>query len=342
VVKIMNLHSHRIMKNDPKQTQREHKMARIQPNEELRLLSKVSKLYYEEGLNQDEIVEKLQLSRSKISRLLKQAREEGIVKITVISPPGIYADVENQIERTFGLHEVIIVEVSEPESQEVVSRELGTAAAAYLQRTVKAKDIIGVSWGSTLKNMVDAVQFNPIPDAHIVQLIGGLGRPESEAHATDLCRRLARLLSCKLTLLPVPGIVANKHIKEVMLMDGYVRKAVELFPHVTVAYVGIGAPTPEALIMRDGTIISKPDFEDLDRHGVVGDSALRFFDIQGKPILSDVDSRVIGITLEQLSKVERVVGVAGGPEKNKAILGALRNGFVDVLITDHLTAKELC
>lgn len=316
-------------------------MPRILPNEELRLLSKVSKLYYEDGLNQDEIVVKLQLSRSKISRLLKQAREEGIVKITVNPPPGIFSDLESQLENICGMKEVIIVEVSEPETPDVVSRELGIAAAAYLQRTTKENDIIGISWGSTLRDMVNAVQPNPVPGAQVVQIIGGLGRPESEAHATDLCRRLARLLSCRLTLLPAPGIVASEQIKEVMLMDSHIQKALSLFPKISVAFVGIGAPTPDSVIMQDGTIISKSELEDVKQRGAVGDIALRFFDIEGRPIASDVDCRVIGMTLDQLTKIDRVVGVAGGPQKVDALTGALRGNLIDVLITDQITASRL-
>ena len=200
------------------------------------------------------------------------------------------------------MKEVIIVEVSEPDDQESVSRELGVSAAAYLQRTVKENDIIGISWGDTLHNMVNAVQPNPVENAQVVQIIGGLGRPKSEAHATDLCRRLSRLLSCKLTLLPAPGIVASENIKDVMLMDSYIQKAISLFPRLTVAFVGIGAPTPESVIMRDGMIISKDELADVEQRGAVGDIALRFFDIHGHPVSSDVDRRVIGVTLDQLVK----------------------------------------
>ena len=316
-------------------------MARILPVEELRLLSKVSKLYYEEGLNQDDIVVKLQLSRSKISRLLKQAREEGIVKITVNSPPGIYSDLETRLENQYGMREVIVVEVSDADSQDIVSRELGVAAAAYLLRTIREKDLIGISWGSTLRSMVNAVQAHAVPEAHIVQIIGGLGRPESETHATDLCRRLSRLLSCRLTLLPAPGIVANLQAKQAMLSDIYLQRALDLLPKLTVAYVGIGSPTPDSVMIRDGNIISKPELDDLLAKGAVGDIALHFFNRDGEMISSDIDQRVIGISMEQLSKLERVVGAAGGPQKVNVVRGALCGKLINVLITDQVTAAQL-
>jgi DNA-binding transcriptional regulator LsrR (DeoR family) len=305
------------------------------------LLSKVSKLYYELGLTQDEIVGKLQLSRSKVSRLLQQARDTGVVKITVLSPPGVFPDLEVQMENRFSLQDVIVVEAREPDSQAAVSRELGIAAAAYLHRTIKEKDVIGISWGSTLSCMVDAIQPRLVPNAQVVQVIGGLGRPESEVHATDLCRRLARLLGCRLTLLPAQGIVDSQRVKEVILSDSHVQRALELFPRLTIAVLGIGSPTPESVLIRDGSILDREDLEEFLQKGGVGDSALRFFDLDGRPVRSEIDERVIGISLDQLTRVDRVVGVAGGPQKIQALRGALLGRLINVLITDHVTASQL-
>jgi len=316
-------------------------MSRLTPAEEMRLLTKVSKLYYEENLTQDEIVARLHLSRSKVSRLLQQARDVGIIKITVLSPPGLYPDLESELETRYHLQEAIVIEAREPESQQVVARELGAAAAHYLLRTLEDHDVIGISWGTTLSHMVAALQPRRVPDAHVVQIIGGLGKPEAEVHATDLCRRLAQLLQCKLTLLPAPGIVDHEQVKSAILSDSHVHRAFELFSQITVAYVGIGAPTPDSVLIRDGTILTWQEVNDLISKGAVGDIALRFFDEDGQPIASEVDQRVIGISLEQLRHVQRVVGVAGGPQKVAVLRGALRGRLINVLITDHVTAVRL-
>ncbi|MDT8898700.1 sugar-binding transcriptional regulator [Thermanaerothrix sp. 4228-RoL] len=316
-------------------------MPRPKQEEDLRLLTKVSKLYYEENLTQDEIMERLQLSRSKVSRLLQRARERGIVKITVVSPPGLFPDLEAELENRYHLSEAIVVEARDPQSQSLLSRELGIAAANYLLRTLQDNDVIGISWGTTLSYMVAALQPRPTPGAHVVQIIGGLGPPESEVHATDLCRRLAQLLQCRLTLLPAPGIVDHVEVKEAILSDSHVRHAFNLFSQINVAYVGIGAPTPDSVIMRDGSILSWDMLDDLLKKGAVGDIALRFFDAWGQAIISEVDQRVIGITLEQLRQIKRVVGVAGGPQKIDVIRGALRGRLINVLITDHITASQL-
>jgi DNA-binding transcriptional regulator LsrR (DeoR family) len=316
-------------------------MARLSPIEELRLLTKVSKLYYEENLNQDAIMEKLQLSRAKVSRLLKEARDRGIVKITVSPPPEIHPDLEVRLENRFGLKEVIVVEVSNPNSADVVARELGVVAANYIQRILKNGDVLGISWGTTMNYLASAMQSDSMPDAQVVQVIGGLGPAESEAHATDICRRLARTLGCKLSLLPAPGIVKNAEIKKAFLMDGYVQKAMSAFTNLTIAVLGIGAPTPNSVTMRDGEIITNSELSDLLKLGAKGDIALRFFDAEGIPVKSDVDDRVIGVSLEELSHIHRVVGVAGGGEKEVVIRSALLGKLVNVLITDHLTAHRL-
>jgi len=316
-------------------------MVKLSPIQETRLLVKVSKMYYEEGLSQDDIISRLNLSRSKVSRLLQQARDEGIVQITVVTPEHSFSDLENRLEKAYGLREVLVVETHAGDSQESIIRELGIAAAGFLERSISTATVIGISWGSTLHGMVAALHSNRLSKTKVVQIIGGLGQPEAEVHATDLCHRLARSLGSQLTLLPAPGIVATAKARDVLLNDLYVQRAVEMFSHLDVVFVGIGAPTVDSLLLRDSSILSPREMDLLLKKGAVGDIALRFFDAQGIPIQSEIDKRVIGITLEQLKRANRVVGVAGGAGKFEAILGALRGDLINVLITDSINAEKL-
>ncbi len=156
-----------------------------------------------------------------------------------------------------------------------------------------------------------------------------------------MCRRLARVLDSRLVLLPAPGIVDSEQIKQIMLSDSHVQSALNMFSRLNVAIVGIGSPTPDSVIMRDGSIVTPDEMADLVHKGAVGDIVLRFFDAAGQPIRSNVDDRVIGISLEQLSKVDRVVGVAGGIGKVPVLLGALKGKLINTLITDLTTAQVL-
>lgn len=316
-------------------------MARARSAEELRLLTKVSRLYYDDELNQDEIVTRLHLSRSKVSRLLQQARDEGIVKTVVISPPGIYSELESRLEAKFRIQEAIVADVRNPESPEMLSRDLGTAAASFLLRTINADDVIGIAWGYTISGMVAALEAKAYPDVQVVQMTGGIGKPESETYADELCHRLARLLSCRLVLLPAPGVVKDQRLREVYLTDNHVQMAFSLFSKITLAFVGIGSPTSQTILARDSSILTQAYLDDVLARGAVGDIALRFFDQYGQYVPSEMNERVIGINLENLKAIPRLVGVAGGPTKVHAIRGALRGEVVDVLITDRATAEAL-
>lgn len=309
---------------------------------DLRLLAKVSRLYYEQKMTQQEIAQRLHLSRPKVSRLLQQAEEEGIVQIIIMMPSNVlHSDLESRLEQAFGLLEAVVVDVEAGASQEVMSRRIGAAAADYLQRTIEAGDTIGFAWGTTLNGMVSALSPLDIKNVHVVQLIGGLGPPEADIHAAEVCRRLAHLLNAKLTLIPAPGIVGSEEMKQIVLADSYVQSAFRQFSAINVAYLGIGVPSPDSVMMRDGSIITDAELEILQEKGATGDIVLRFFDHDGLPIPSDIDNRVIGITLDELRTVERVIGVAGGPLKDDVVLGALRGHLINVLITDAGLATRI-
>jgi len=310
-------------------------------SEELRLLVKVSRFYYEDGLNQDAIRVRLGLSRSKVSRLMAQARAQGIVQINVVVPEQLYLDVERRLQERFGLDEALVVEARSGDSQDLVSRTIGSAAAGYLARAIGPRSTVGFCWGSTLRYMEAALSPQRLPGAQVVQIIGGLGHPDAEVHATELCRGVSRALGCRLTLLPVPGIVADQHTREVLLDDVHVRRAFDAFDDLDIAFVGVGAPTPDSMTMRDGSIISQAELDGLLLRGAVGDIALRYYDARGQGIKSDIDRRIIGITLEQLKQVPKVVGVSGGPDKLAALQAALKGGLIGVLITDSITADKL-
>ena len=316
-------------------------MARAKNKIDFRLLTKVSKLYYEDNLNQDEIVERLHISRSTISRLLAQAREEGIVKIVVISPTGTYAELETSIEQKYAIEEVIVTDVPAPDSPQMIARELGAAAANYLLRAINQTDVVGVSWGYTLRGMVAALEPKNFPNVRIVQMTGGIGKPESESHATELCHKLARTLSCKLALLPAPGVVHSKQTREVYLMDEHVRTAINLLPSITLAFVGIGSLNSYSITVRDETILTQADLDEAIANGAVGDIALRFIDADGQPVKCELSKRIIGIDIKNLRQIPRVVGVAGGANKIEPIRAAMRGKLIDVLITDQATAEAL-
>ncbi|MEX0719296.1 MAG: sugar-binding transcriptional regulator [Balneolaceae bacterium] len=316
-------------------------MIRVNNSVENRLLSKVSSMYYDQEYNQQQIADRLHLSRPKVSRLLKQARKVGIVQISVVSPTESFIDLESALEDKFGLKEVLIVEVDEQASEKAIKRQIGSAAANYLQRTISKGEHIGVTWGTTLEAMIDAMTPLQTEEAHVIQALGGVGPPEAKAHTTDISRRLSQLLECQLTLLPAPGIVGSVKAKEVLLSDRQVKSALKLFSSINILYVGLGAIETNPVLNKNSNEITTELYNEIITSDAVGDVALRFFDVNGNKVPSELDKLTIGIDIEEIKKINTVVGIAGGLEKLDVILGALKGDFIDVLITDSETANAL-
>jgi len=308
--------------------------------DELRLITKVARLYHERDLNQSEIAAQLNLSQSTVSRLLMRAKKEQIVRTLISVPPGAFPALEEAIQAAYRLKDVVVVDCVEADDP---MREIGAAAAYYLETTLNQREIIGISsWSSTLLAMVDAMHpLTRETEAQVVQVLGGVGNPNAEVHAARLTGRLATLVNGKARFLSVPGVVGSADSARVLLEDQFTREVLSMFNNVTLALVGIGAVEPSALLASSGNIFSPEELDMLKACGAVGDVCLRFFDDLGAPVLTPLNDRVIGMNLEQLRRTDRAVGIAGGPVKVQAIRGALRGGWVNVLITDRFTAEKL-
>lgn len=313
-------------------------MARI---DELRLMSKVARLYYVDHLRQTEIAQQLDISQATTSRLLKRAQDEQIVRISLNAPVGTHAELERQLESLYGLKEVLVVESLPNEKQ--IMRDLGSAAAHYLDITIKPNAVIGISsWSATLLATVDAMTpiTKPI-GAQVIQILGGVGVPTAESNAVYIVSRLAMLVQGQSILLPVPAVVSGLETRQLYLQDPFVCETINRFDSVTLALVGIGSVEPSELLASSGNIFSPQELDSLRNLGAVGDVCLRFFDAKGIPVKSPLNDRVIGMELEQLRQVKRSVGIAGGQRKVEAIRGAVRGGLINVLITDLSTAQML-
>jgi DNA-binding transcriptional regulator LsrR (DeoR family) len=304
-----------------------------------RLLYKIAKAYYEDGLTQEQIGERVGLSRIKVSRLLHQARETRIVQITVVPPQASNADLERRLEARYGLDEAVVVSPSSQDAQTVV-RELGPAAADCLVRCLRGDEVLGLTWGTTMLSVVEALPAQSWPRMHIVQMLGGLGQPDAEVYGADLARRVAASFGAKLRLVPAPGIVSSKMVRDALLADRQISSTLELGASADIALVGIGRPVPGSVVMRSG-ILDEAELADLEARGAVGDIALRFFDADGLPVEHEICERIIGLDLHEIRAIPRVIGIAGGAEKYVVIRGALRGELVDVLVTDEANAIRL-
>ncbi len=310
--------------------------------EETRLMTKVAYLYYHQGYKQSRIAEQLDLSQATVSRLLKRAEAAGIVRISVNTPAGVYTQLENELCARYGLKAAIVVHCDE-ENDDLIVHHIGSAAAYYIETTISKDEVVGMSsWSSALLAMVNAMHPLAKPTgAKVVQILGSVGNPSAEVYASRITERFASLVFGEAVYLPAPGVVRSGELRSELLKDQFVKEAVTLFDEVTLALVGIGSVEPSKLLASSGNVFSEAELDVLRDAGAVGDICLRFFDSDGSPVVTSLDSRVISITLEQLRASKRTVGVAGGLRKTNAIRGALQGRWINVLITDHRTATRL-
>ena len=316
-------------------------------------MTRVARLYYEDDLKQPEIAAQLNLSQATVSRLLKRAQDEQIVRISVSVPVGAYPDLEDALLRRHGLKEVVVVDCVRDGEADVM-RDLGAAAAYYVETTLRPQEVIGIASYASLLAMVNAMHPRPLrggaaggatgSGVRVVQLTGGLGNPAAELHGTQLTRRLAALVRGEAVLLPAPGLAASAGARGHFAQDPFVKHAHETFDEVTLALVGI-APAwgsgHEGLATSFMGSFTPEERELLVRLGAAGFICHRFYDAHGVPLTTPFDDRLTAITPQQLRRVERRVGISGGERRTEAIRAALEGGWVNVLITDQFTAQRL-
>lgn len=312
----------------------------VAATEHLRLLAKVARLYFESGLKQREICEALHISQPRVSRLLKEAQERGIVRSIVEVPEGLHIDLEERIAREYGLSDVLIVDADEHADS---STALGAAAAAYLETTLIGGDVIGIStWSSTLLAAVDRMRMRTTPVAdRVIQMFGGVGNSDVQMEATRLTSRLAEVTGARAVFVPSAAVVSDPAIAAALFQDSGVSSVADQWDDITVSLVGIGSLEPSPLLVRSGNAVDSDELDGLRSMGAVGDIALRYFGADGTDIDGDLRPRVIGMTPGQLRAVPRRIAVAGGAHKASAVRGAVLGGWVSVLITDTQVAPLL-
>jgi DNA-binding transcriptional regulator LsrR (DeoR family) len=303
---------------------------------------KAARMYHEQNLSQGDIAEKLNVSQSRVSRWLTDAVREGIVRTIVVAPAGTESDLEDAVAAKYGLRAVVIADLH-TEDEAAIIRGIGATAAGYLEVTLTGGNRVGLSsWSSTLLATVDAMSPRNVKTAEsIVQVIGGVGNPEVQVRATHLADRLATVTKGTPRYLPAPGIVSSRSGRDALLEDPFVAEVAADWDRLDTLLVGIGSMEPSPLLRESGNSLNESNLNALAATGAVGDICLRFFDKHGKLIESELNDRVLGISPEQMLRVDRRIGIAGGSRKYAAIRAAVEGKWINVLITDKKTALKL-
>ena len=302
------------------------------------LLLLISKMYYEEGITQEKIAGELGVTRLRIIELIKRAKAEGIVRFNIVNPKADYMHLRRQLIEKYGLQEVIIVP-SIPDHATMQRRSLGKAASAYLNENLESRDVLGIGWGLSVLETADCLQDYEKRSITVVPLIGGGSETFPQYEVNTLVRRFSQVFGGDCYPLYTLALADSKNIRDVIVSDSKINRVISFWNRLNTVLIGIGAMTVRFPDLFDKHLEVEPI--DFASRNIVGDILCRFYDMQGREVRLDLSDRMIGADFENLKKAGRVIGVAGGITKCKAILGAVRGGIINVLITDCDVARKL-
>lgn len=266
------------------------------------LLIKISQLYYIENLNQSEISRKLGIHRSTISRLLKSAREEGIVKIEISTELSTLELLSNKIEDKYNIDKVIIISRTNGMDINQTNTLIVKNSLYYLRSIIKSNMKIGFSWGGAMSALAINLTGFDTKDINCIPLIGGpSGRVISDYHVNTIIYEASKKLNGRALMIDSPAFPENSTVKSSLLNDKFNSRIINYWNHLDIAFFGIGSPLLKKS-ERWQEFYGKDIFNDIIEDDVAGDIVSRFFDESGNHIPNQLGEIIIGITPEQLKK----------------------------------------
>ncbi len=294
----------------------------------------VARLHYVSDLSQVEIARKLGVSSATISRLLRRAREEGIVRIEVVdfvSPDTLGAE----LSRRLGLRAVRVIDAPASALPAALATPLGQMLAEAAPLPGAA---IAIGWGRAVRAILGA-GLPPLPGTLIVPAMGGVQQHEPHFQINEFARQMAEHVGGTPYFLHAPNM-ATEGVRDLLLADPAIATVLRIWDRLDVAILGIGL-APAA--MPPGASVATPAEHRLTN--VAGDVIRHYYDPLGNVISWDGTSRMIAVSPDQLARARLAIGVASGPAKAHAILGAARARLISALVTDAQTATaviDLC
>lgn len=302
-----------------------------QPPSSRSLLHAVARLYYLQDVSQVEIARRLGLSGATVSRLLKRAREEGIVRIEVRDPEPEH-DLALRLVERLALKQAVVVDMPAGAGMAALAEPVGQM---LLRAAPAGAWVMGLGWGRTVLEIVRA-GLPPCPGAVIVPCSGGLDEPAAQYQVNELVRRAAERTAAVPRFVHAPYL-PSETLRASILADPAVRATIELWQRLDVAVVGIGLPVSTDLA-RGGTATTPRD-EGLWQ--AAGDVVQHYFNRDGKLLTWSGEARLLAISADQLRRTPCVIGVAASVAKAQSIAGAARAGLVNAIATDVATAEAV-
>lgn len=310
----------------------------LDPENEL-LLAEIASMYYEQNLTQEEIAKAIGISRSGVSRLLTRSRELGLVQIQVRHPLQTSGPLQQELIRRFNLRDALVLIIEQVGADPLP--KLGMLAARYLERVLENGMTVGISWGTSMLQVVNALHPSRRLQLDVVQLMGSISATSPDVDGPEIARRFAAAFGAHCYYLHAPLLVESAVVRDALVQERNMRRTYEMMARMDVALVGVGAVRgPASGLFRAG-YLNEVELASIREQGAVGDVCGRYFDATGAICNLDLHNRLIGAQSETLRQVPLAIGVAGGSRKAEALLGALRAGLVNVPITDEECVKEI-
>jgi len=299
------------------------------------MLVAVSHLYYTEGLKQEDVAFRMNISRLAVTRMLKKARDQGIVQITVKRPLPELVGMALEMEKKYAMKAVRVVPTGLTLNDTTAA--MGRAGAELLSNLIRPGCRIGAAWSRTVSSIVPYVRRTTKIGVCINELAGTYLAPNVPYGVSWV---LAEKLHVPLESIPMPVLVKSEHAREVMLKELMIRKALANASKVDVAFVGLGDATEGSSLVNSG-YIARAHLKEFKSKGAVGELLMRCYDARGEYVRMSFEKRTISIEWEQIRKLPFIVAMAFGSSKIEAILGALKGGIIHGLVTDRSTAMAL-
>ncbi len=299
--------------------------------------------YYEKNYTQIEIAKILDISRITLGKLLKEARDEGMVKIEIVDKKNLHQllELEDQIKSRFGLLDVKVVDCYE-ESRSIITQNLASAGAKYLDHILRSGMKLGISWGRTLEMTVDSLTENhSISGIEVYTLLGGAGTSESRIQPNIIAERLLKKVSGVGYIINAPFICRTRELCEAIKQEPHIASIIKRSADCDITLAGIGETPDIATSRHEHYHYGAEIIKEMQEHEAVGDICANFFDIYGRVCDTSVRHRIVSIDISSLHRHKKVIGIGGGAYKVKSILGALNGKYLHMLITDKFTAERV-
>ena len=306
--------------------------------EKQRLIIDAARLYYDSDFSQQEIANTLGISRPTVSRLLQQAKELGYVRIEIIDPLENNHDLAKELKKKYNLQSVEVC-YSPIDDYSEVTQIITKKAADVLGDYVDDGDIVGVTWGTTMYHIAKKLEKKSVKGVEVIQLNGGISYSKTNTYASETVNMFAEAFNTIPRYLPLPVIFDNPQVKQMVESDRHIERLIELGKQSNIGIFTVGTVKKDALLFRVG-YFNEEEEQNIQTYAV-GDICSRFFDNKGQIYSNLLNSRTIGIELDELRNKEKSILVAGGEKKTDAIHGALVGKYANILITDQFTAKRL-